>query len=399
MYMYNPHSPMIPPQMYTPGKRRDKTETAVSSDSYDPNTARQEQQQYYLNNIGILDPRRLRSANSLRAEVTGSNNNNSIANSPGLGSRPPVLQQQNPNTQDINTSALAPHIGNAPSVLMQQGQQQPEPVLNQPFYPTPTGALPEPVTPVAEDLPPLPPEKQGFGDRLMRYMDAQEARGETPLSQKLIAMGSAMQGSSHLGRNAAMAAMGQAYNDTYTVDQANQQVAYEKQRKLYEDNKDYLNKLDETDRQYTDALAKFDQFGNSVTGIYDSNVTSQWDNLGFGDPQREAFRVELKQLIVNNTLLNTAQTKGAISDKEMALFKSGVPSMNASEKVWKAWIEARQTNLRVIRNRIASGITVGRSADVGFDNTYTVTSNDQGSESTQNSQPTYTQEEDDALFY
>jgi hypothetical protein len=73
--------------------------------------------------------------------------------------------------------------------------------------------------------------------------------------------------------------------------------------------------------------------------------------------------------------------------------------MNASEKVWKAWIEARQTNLRVIRNRIASGITVGRSADVGFDNTYTVTSNDQGSESTQTSQPTYTQEEDDALFY
>lgn len=340
--------------------------------------------------------------------------------------QPPVLQQQaetdqaRKNTQTAKANApivppgpimqaaygnpvLAQGPGPGQSAPVQNGPVlnqgnstvQNTPVLDQaakaPFYPTPDGSMPQ--------QPQQPQQKPGFGDRLMRYMDAQEARGETPLSQKLISMGAAMQGSSHLGRNAAMAAMGQAYNDTYTVDQANQQVAYEKQRELYEDNKDYLNKLDETDRQYTDALAKFDQFGNSVTGIYDSNVTSQWDNLGFGDPQREAFRVELKQLIVNNTLLNTAQTKGAISDKEMALFKSGVPSMNASEKVWKAWIEARQTNLRVIRNRIASGITVGRSADVGFDNTYTVTSNDQGSESTQTSQPTYTQEEDDALFY
>jgi hypothetical protein len=276
---------------------------------------------------------------------------------------------------------------------MQQGQQTANPVLNQPFAPTPDGVMPP-----QPEQPEQPQKKLGHGEKLMAYLSAQEARGETPLSQKLIAMGSAMQGNSHLGGNAAMAAMGQAANNIYNTDQVNQLAAYEKQMEAYEDNKDYLNKLDETDRQYTDALAKFDQFGNSVTGIIDSNATSQWDNLGFGDPQREAFRVELKQLIVNNTLLNTAQTKGAISDKEMALFKSGVPSMNASEEVWKAWIKARQTNLRVIRSRIANNITVGRSADVGFENTYTVTSNDQGSESTQTSQPTYTQEEDDALF-
>ena len=305
----------------------------------------------------------------------------------------PVLNQRNPNTQDLDTSGLAPHIGNAPAVLMQQGQQTANPVLNQPFAPTPDGVMP----PQPEQLE-QPQKKLGHGEKLMAYLSAQEARGETPLSQKLISMGSAMQGNSHLGGNAAMAAMGQASNNIYNTDQVNQQAAYEKQMEAYEDNKDYLNKLDETDRQYTDALAKFDQFGNSVTGIIDSNATSQWDNLGFGDPQREAFRVELKQLIVNNTLLNTAQTKGAISDKEMALFKSGVPSMNASEEVWKAWIKARQTNLRVIRSRIANNITVGRSADVGFENSYTVTSNDQGSESTQTSQPTYTQEEDDALF-
>ena len=334
--------------------------------------------------------------------------------------QPPVLQQQaetdqaRKNTQTArNNAPLVP-----PGPIMQAvyenqvlaqgpGTVQDKPVLTQgnsvvrnapvldqavqaPFYPTPDGTLPQ--------LPQQPQQKPGFGDRLMRYMAAQEARGETPVSQKLIAMGAAMQGNSHLGRNPAMAAMGQAYNDISNTDQIRQQAVYEKQMETYEDNKEYLDKLDATDRQYTDALAKFDQFGNTVTGIVDSRVTSAWDNLGFGDPQREAFRVELKQLIVDNTLLNTAQTKGAISDREMALFKSGVPSMNASEEVWKSWIKARQANLREIRKRIAGGITVERGADIGFENSYTVASNDQGSQASQPPQRTYTQEEDDALF-
>ena len=65
------------------------------------------------------------------------------------------------------------------------------PVLDQavqaPFYPTPDGTLPQ--------QPQQPQQKPGFGDRLMRYMAAQEARGETPVSQKLIAMGAARAGS------------------------------------------------------------------------------------------------------------------------------------------------------------------------------------------------------------
>jgi hypothetical protein len=131
-----------------------------------------------------------------------------------------------------------------------------------------------------------------------------------------------------------------------------------------------LSDLDIQDRKLADAFDKFNQFGNNVTGVYDSTIMSGWDNLPFGDPKREAFRTELKAIMVDETLLRTANTKGAISDKEMALFQSAVPSMNQSEEVWKAWIEARRENIAVIRNRLRNGITVSRDADIGFKNTY-----------------------------
>jgi hypothetical protein len=54
----------------------------------------------------------------------------------------------------------------------------------------------------------------------------------------------------------------------------------------------------------------------------------------------------------------------------MELFQSAVPSMNQSEEVWKAWIEARRENIAVIRNRLRNGITVSRDADIGFKNKY-----------------------------
>lgn len=344
MYMYNPYNPVLSSQPYgQKSNRRDQTNTGAQ-----------------------------------------------IAPSPALS---PFIARPQVN----NTAALAPHIGNAPAVLMQQGQQQqPNPVLNQPFYPTPTGALPKTVTPVKEVPPPPPPEKLGFGDKLMRYMSAQEARGETPLSQKLIAAGAAMQGNSHLGGNAAMAAAGNAYNGINQSDMTRKDAYRSAQAEAMQENMDLLNQYDAQDQQYSNVLAKFAQYGDDVTGPMDGTAGSFFDSIGMGDSEREAFRYELRQTIVDNTLLNTAQTKGAISDREMALFQSGVPKMTDTEEVWKSWIKARQANLRQIRYRLANNIRVSQGADVGFDNTYTTSS--QSPQSSQPPQRTYTQEEDDALF-
>lgn len=365
MYMYNPYNPVLSSQPYgQKSNRRDKTETG---EKIKPS---------FKTQMAMANPYR-------RPSIS------------------PVLmgQQQNPNTQDIDTSALAPHIGNAPAVLMQQGQQQqPDPVLSQPFYPTPTGNMPtpNPATPVVNEPPPPPPEKLGFGDKLMRYMSAQEARGETPLSQKLIAAGAAMQGNSHLGGNAAMAAAGNAYNGINQSDMTRKDAYRSAQAEKMQENMDLLDQYDQQDQQYSNVLAKFAQYGDDVTGPKDGTVGSFLDSIGAGDSEREAFRYELRQTIVDNTLLNTAQTKGAISDREMALFQSGVPKMTDTEEVWKSWIKARQANLKQIRYRLANNIRVSQGADVGFDNTYTTSS--QSPQSSQPPQRTYTQEEDDALF-
>lgn len=63
---------------------------------------------------------------------------------------------------------------------------------------------------------------------------------------------------------------------------------------------------------------------------------------GFFGGDQVAANKFLQQLTVDETLLNTARTKGAISDAEMTLFKSPIPSLSDDrEKVWKPYIEQR----------------------------------------------------------
>ena len=63
---------------------------------------------------------------------------------------------------------------------------------------------------------------------------------------------------------------------------------------------------------------------------------------GFFGGDEVAKNKFLEGLTVDETLLNTARTKGAISNQEMNLFKSPLPSVTDDrEKVWKPWIERR----------------------------------------------------------
>lgn len=63
---------------------------------------------------------------------------------------------------------------------------------------------------------------------------------------------------------------------------------------------------------------------------------------GFFGGDEVAKNKFLEGLTVDETLLNTARTKGAISNQEMMLFKSPIPSITDDrEKVWKPWIEKR----------------------------------------------------------
>jgi hypothetical protein len=130
-----------------------------------------------------------------------------------------------------------------------------------------------------------------------------------------------------------------------------------------------------------------------LTGPIDGSIGSFLDSSGFPgtNPEREAFRIRLRKIIVDETLLNTANTKGAISDREMALFQSSVPTLKASEKVWIKWLTARRDNLIELQERIRSGRTVNRDDPVTFRNTYTIGSD---SGSTTDGIP----DDDEALF-
>jgi hypothetical protein len=197
--------------------------------------------------------------------------------------------------------------------------------------------------------------------------------GQQTLGTKLVRMGAAMQGASPQGLNAAMAAMGNEYgniqNEGIAADLAN--LAAQSQGQEEGD-----NGLEETTQmvdKLQSALTRFDDF-SSVTGFWDKYIVSNLDASGvpgFSNADREAFRIQLRDIIVDQTLLNTANTKGAISDKEMALFQSSVPTMSMDEDVWKSWLKARIENLKQVQTRLNNGVVVGRNAGVGFSNTYT----------------------------
>lgn len=70
---------------------------------------------------------------------------------------------------------------------------------------------------------------------------------------------------------------------------------------------------------------------------------------------RTNTRLLLKKLQVDQTLLNTANTKGAISDREMKLFMSPQPDMATTEAGWQQWIQQLVQTTVKVRNRIANG--------------------------------------------
>jgi hypothetical protein len=281
---------------------------------------------------------------------------------------------------------------NAPQGPYQQGQGA---ILNNPGNAAPSG-------PPVETPPEATSVETGNRRDGTQVGQANPGKDYSRLAERLIRMGGAMNANAHLGGNAMLGAMADQQGMIINEEEAQRNAEADRQlsaASAYQDaileQQDLLNGMSDQDRKLEDAFNKFNTFGNNVTGVFDSTAKSFWDNLPFGDPKREAFRTELKAIMVDETLLRTANTKGAISDKEMALFQSAVPSMNQSEEVWKAWITARRENIAVIRNRLANGISVSRDADVGFTNTYVAptTSSVQPQGGTQ-----YTQADDDALF-
>ena len=78
-------------------------------------------------------------------------------------------------------------------------------------------------------------------------------------------------------------------------------------------------------------------------------------NAGDVGVKRAYARKLLQGFKVDDTLLRTAHTKGAISDKEMALFESPLPDITEDEGVWKLYLNDRAEVIRKVL--AANGIT------------------------------------------
>lgn len=180
------------------------------------------------------------------------------------------------------------------------------------------------------------------------------------------------------GGGAELAGMFKGFNDFEAAKYNASMNQHKAEMAQYQDGVARYNEAVETaratDQERVAALEGFDDsIGNmmqsyqnlqdmSITGPYDGYVEAFLDKSGisefFGNNQaatRQGARLLLKKLQVDATLLNTANTKGAISDREMALFMSPQPDLLTSEKAWQEWIKVRTEALVKVRNRIANG--------------------------------------------
>jgi len=198
-----------------------------------------------------------------------------------------------------------------------------------------------------------PPSRIGQNEMLIR-MGAAGLRGsQTSGLESLAAMGDAFAGVQDANRAIGLAQY-QAQMDA---------LAAGKDTKNAADDQDTMNRIGQIDEALFDmdrAMGFLTQEGASVTGLLDSTLFAAFDRAT-GNPDR-ARRLLLEKLRVDDALLRIAQTKGAISNKEMDLFLAPAPSMYDDESTWITWITDRQKALRAVRSRLATGTTAAEAA-------------------------------------
>ena len=200
-------------------------------------------------------------------------------------------------------------------------------------------------------MPMIPNQRIGMNEALMRI-------GTSGLGQ-----------SANSGALGVLNAMGNTYGQIqdYNRDREMEQYQAEEDRRLEEQRRqDLLRKMnapkkeDEPEKTDDTEIARLEGLLNdlrndpNLTGPIAGGIGNKLDRSGFGDPKRAAKRLILSELQVNATLAYTAQTKGAITDREMALFQTPVPKLTDDEQVWIDWLEPQ---LEILKQLQKNGIT------------------------------------------
>jgi len=229
----------------------------------------------------------------------------------------------------------------------------------------------------ASNIEQTPKTRRGFmqrlGDKIM-----QDDPNQIGLGERFMRIGGAMVGASGQGGLAAYKAGTDAYGG---IQDENRRLAQAEQARLDTINEAELERqatrqaataemiqetaplIQEAQRQQTE----FSDLINIISGndpeFGDVNAVGMTKGLGatqtLGDmwgTKGAIVRKRLAGLRIDSTLTKTARTKGAISDREMALFQEDIPDMYADEAVWIAWLnkglKLHQEAERNLRNNV-----------------------------------------------
>ena len=99
-----------------------------------------------------------------------------------------------------------------------------------------------------------------------------------------------------------------------------------------------------------------------LTGPVANLVAANADMGGFlGEKgvKRANTRLKMEGIALNEQMMYIANTKGAITDREMAMFRRPIPQMTADEGVWILWLEERAD---VMEQLATNGISDAASA-------------------------------------
>ena len=199
------------------------------------------------------------------------------------------------------------------------------------------------------------------------------------LNEMLIRIGGAGQANGQLGGNRQIADATSMYGNImdynrgqalakYKTDMAASKVNAKQARA----DQDYIGTIDQSLGDMDKALVGIKDGG--VTGIFDGTIKSWWDSA-VGN-QAAKTRLLLQKLKVDDTLLRIAQTKGAISNKEMDLFMSPAPSVGLDqENIWAMWINERKVALQRIKARLTGNTQVVNNQQASQNQVNSFTSN------------------------
>jgi hypothetical protein len=190
-------------------------------------------------------------------------------------------------------------------------------------------------------------------------------RPTVPLSEKLMRVGGAITGASEKGGLAAIQAGTQEYGSImdqqreldaiYNRDlNARMASSAAAQQAALEENMEAIGKYQQVLNDFQRAKGYLREGG--ITGFLDNTIGRLKDNIS-GNP-RAAGRLLLDKLKVDDALMRIAQTKGAISNKEMDLFLQPAPSGFQNEKVWLDWINGKEQAIATVLDRLQNNIKV-----------------------------------------